>query len=102
MIEGAHRVAQLQGFVIDPQQAGAQLHHGDVERGADRRQFVAAHHRHLQAQVAVTQGFGQQGDAAGAAADRGLQADEQVQRGQQQATEHARRDTMNWRIAEPW
>ncbi|MNL74776.1 hypothetical protein D3C87_2004610 [compost metagenome] len=59
MVEGAHRVAQLQGLVIDPQQAVAQLHYRNVEGGADSSQFVAALHRYLQAQIAVTQRFGQ-------------------------------------------
>ena len=76
--------------MIDPQQAGAQLHHGDVERGADGRQFITPFHRHFHAQIAVTQGFGQGGDAAGAAADRCLQAHEQVQRCQRQHAERHR------------
>ncbi|MNX86189.1 hypothetical protein D3C86_1180610 [compost metagenome] len=88
MVEGLHRIAQLQGFVIHPLQAGAQLHHGDVQRGADDRQFVPALNRHLQAQIAIAQGLGQYRDAAGAAADRGLQTDEQIQRGQQQTAQH--------------
>ncbi|VVN18874.1 hypothetical protein PS681_04228 [Pseudomonas fluorescens] len=80
LVEAAYRVAQLRGFVIDTKHARAQLHHGNVECGADCRQFVATHHRHLQAEVAIAQGFGEQGDAAGTATDRGLQADEQIQR----------------------
>ena len=89
-IEGAHGVAQLQRFVVHPQQAVAQLHHGDVEGRADGRQFIAPLHRHLQAEIAVAQGLGQHGDAAGAAPDRRLQAHKKIQRSQQQAAQHCR------------
>ncbi|MNP45349.1 hypothetical protein D3C76_1392650 [compost metagenome] len=89
-IEGAHGIAQLQCLVVDPQQAVAQLHYGDVEGGADGRQFIAPLHRYLQAEIAVAQGFGQQGDAAGAAPDRRLQANKKIQRRQQQAAQYRR------------
>ncbi len=89
-VEGAHGIAYLRCLMVDSQQAVTQLHHGDVEGGADRRQFIASLHRHLQAEVTVTQGFGQQGDAAGAEADGRLQADKKVKGRQQQAAQHRR------------
>ncbi len=88
--ERQHGVADANGFLIDAQQAGAQLHHRDVQRAADGSQLVTALHSHFHTQVAVTQGFSQRGDASGAVANRGLQTGEQIDRHDHQNTEDQR------------
>ncbi len=63
-------------------------------------QLVPPFHRHFDAQVTVAQGFGQGGDASCAALYGGLQAHEQVQRGQGQHAEgHRQRNEALVRVA---
>ncbi len=90
-----HGVADANGFLIDTQQAGTQLHYRDVQRAADGSQLVTALHSHFHTQIAVTQGFSQRGDASGAVANRGLQTGEQIDRHDHQNTEdHRHRDEL--------
>ncbi|MOA27233.1 hypothetical protein D3C78_1480950 [compost metagenome] len=86
--EQLYGAAEALAFPIDAPQRAAQLGDRGIQRGGNTRQIVCAMHLHVHAQVAVTQALRGGDDAGGAAPDRGIQAQQHVERQQGQHAEH--------------